>query len=334
MLFAGLSFLLFLLLAADLLLGSVHISISQFFNTLSGHSANVLSNTIIWKFRLPKALAALMAGMALSISGLQMQTIFRNPLAGPYVLGISSGASLGVALVVMGFSGAAFSSLSGYLGRWTMVGAAWVGSASVLLIILLLSFRIRDIMTILILGMMFSGATSAIVTILQYFSSESLLKSFVVWTMGSLGSISQSDLWILAVSLLPGIVLAVITIKPLNALLLGEMYATTMGINVRRVRILIFISTSILTGTITAFCGPVGFIGVAVPHLCRMMFRTASHSILVPASALVGAIVLLASDLVAQIPANDVTLPINSVTALIGIPVIIWVVIRNQRYFN
>lgn len=334
LLFAGLGFLLFLLLLADIFLGSVHFSISQISDSILGHNADSMLNTIVWKFRMPKAITAILAGIALSVSGLQMQTIFRNPLAGPYVLGISSGASLGVALVILGFSGLFHSASLTYLNRWTMVGAAWIGAASVLAIISVLSFRIRDIMTILILGMMFSGAASSIVTILQYFSNESLLKSFVIWTMGSLGGISQNDLWVLFVALMPGFVLAILTIKPLNALLLGETYAITLGVNIRKVRILIFISTCILSGTVTAFCGPIGFIGVAVPHLCRMLFRTASHSILIPASAIVGASVLLASDLISQLPGSDITLPINSVTALVGIPVIVWIVIRNQRHLS
>lgn len=334
LLFAGLGFLFFLLLLADLFLGSVHLSVPQVFDSLMGNGRDAMFDTIIWKFRIPKATTAVLAGIALSVSGLQMQTIFRNPLAGPYVLGISSGASLGVALVILGFSGLFHSASLSYLNRWTMVGAAWIGAASVLAVISVLSFRIRDIMTILILGMMFSGAASSVVTILQYFSNESLLKSFVIWTMGSLGGISQNDLWVLFLALVPGIILAIITIKPLNALLLGETYSITLGVNIRKVRVLIFISTCILTGTITAFCGPIGFIGVAVPHLCRMLFRTASHSILIPASALVGASVLLASDIISQLPGSDITLPINSVTALVGIPVIVWIVIRNQRHLS
>jgi iron complex transport system permease protein len=329
--FVVLSFLLLAFFIADLLLGSLSVPLSEIWASIKGESRNVVYNNILFQFRIPKALTALAAGITLSLSGLQMQTIFRNPLAGPYILGISAGASLGVALVMLGFSGVVAASASVFVGQWTLVLAAWLGAMAILSIILFVSLRIRDIMTILILGMMLSGAISAVVNILQYFSNESLLKSFVVWTMGSLSGISQDDVKILYLALIPALILSVITIKPLNALLLGEKYARSMGVNINQTRTLVFISTSILTGTITAFCGPIGFIGTAVPHVCRFLFKTANHAVLVPACIIVGGITMLISDIVSQLPGSELTIPINSVTALIGIPIIIWIIVRNQK---
>jgi iron complex transport system permease protein len=276
--------------------------------------------------RLVKAMVAVLAGMALSVSGLQMQTLFRNPLAGPYVLGISSGASLGVALFILGMPllGIATSSTISSLGT---AGAAWLGSALILAFVASVSTRIKDIMVILILGMMISSGVSAVVQILQYLSNEEALKSFVIWTMGSLGDVTSKQLGLLLPAVLIGLSVSVAVIKPLNLLLLGEQYARTMGLNVRRSRYLIFLSTTLLAGTVTAFCGPIGFVGLAIPHIARMLFRNADHRVLVPASALCGAVVLLSCDIVSK----WLTLPINTITALLGIPIVIWVVIRNKN---
>ena len=331
-LFAILLIVLLILFITDLFIGSVSIPARELVSIIvTGKSDHQEWVTILTDFRMPRAVTAVLAGLALSLSGLQMQTVFRNPLAGPYVLGISSGASLGVALLVMGafllFPGADIN-----FSTWGIIGAAWLGAGLVMLLILLVSLRIRDVMTILILGILFGSITIAIVSILQYFTHEALLKTFIVWTLGSLGNVTREQLPILLLCLLTGVVLCMITMKTLNALLLGENYARSLGIRVRTGRILIFISTSILAGTITAFCGPIGFIGIAVPHITRLVWRTSDHRILIPGVMLTGSILLLISDMVSQLPGTDRLLPINSVTALLGIPVVVWIVIRNQRF--
>jgi iron complex transport system permease protein len=280
---------------------------------------------IVINIRLIKAVVALLCGAALSVSGLQMQTLFRNPLAGPYILGISSGASLGVAIFILG---APLLGLPMAFTQLGVAGAAWIGAALVLVIIAAVSQRIKDIMVILILGMMFSSGVSAIVQILQYLSKEESLKSFVIWTMGSLGNVTMSQLGILLPSVLLGLLLSVLTIKPLNLLLLGEEYARSMGLNLNRSRQMLFLSTTLLAGTVTAFCGPIGFIGLAVPHVARAMFRNADHRVLLPATALLGACVLVFCDIISKI----LTLPVNSITAILGIPIVIWVVVRNKSF--
>jgi iron complex transport system permease protein len=311
----------------DIFLGSVPIRPSEVLNALSGRSEDV-QNIIIMKFRLPKAITASLVGMALSVSGLQMQTLFRNPMAGPYVLGISSGASLGVAFVIMGFSSAAMS----WAGNWLVVSAAWAGAGGVMLLIMFISARIRDIMTVLILGLMISGGISSLVTIMQYFSQESLLKAYVVWTMGSLGNLTGSQLNVMAISVAAGIIISLFSVKILNALLLGETYAGSIGMNIWFSRALVFTSTTILAGSVTAFCGPIGFIGIAVPHLVRMVFRRSDHRLLLPGTILVGSGVMLLSDIISQLPGTEMVLPVNAVTSLIGIPIVIWVIIRNHKY--
>lgn len=322
-----------LLFILDIFFGSLLIPFKTILHALSGTgNVNPEIKSIILDFRLPKAITAVMAGMALSISGLQMQTIFRNPLAGPYVLGISAGASLGVAILVLGFSSVFTLGLFTISGSWALVIVAWLGSALVLFLILAVSVRIKDILTILILGMLFGSASSAIVNILQYFSNESMLKSFVIWTMGSLGSVTSSQLNVLIPSVLVGLILSLFTVKSLDVMLLGEQYAKSMGLKVRNARFLVFTSTSLLTGSITAFCGPIGFIGIVVPHIGRLLFKTARHKILIPSSLLLGSIVMLFSDIVSQMPGYDSTLPINSVTALVGIPVIIWIILKNRKF--
>ncbi len=333
--FSLLALLLVLFFTADLLLGSVIIPVKQvllaFFPSAE---TNETFRTIILEFRLPKALTAVLTGAALSLSGLQMQTIFRNPLAGPYVLGISAGASLGVALFVLGFSSTLALGMFSASGALPLALVAWLGSFLVMLLVLYVSARVNDIMTLLILGILFTSAVTAIVSILQYFSSESMLKAFIIWTMGSLGSVTKSQLMVLSPAIGAGILLALLKIKDLNAFLLGEDYARSLGVSIISSRILIFMSASLLAGTITAFCGPIGFIGIAVPHICRVFFKTANHMILVPAVIITGSIVMLFSDIVSQLPGMQTTLPINSVTALIGIPVIIWMIVKNRKFVS
>jgi len=324
--------LLIILFFLDLFLGSVNIPFRDIIHVLFNPSkAREEWVTIILEFRLPKALTALLAGIALSISGLQMQTVFRNPLAGPYVLGISAGASLGVAILVLGFS--SFFALGNLqnLGNWAIVIAACSGAALILLLILAVSFRVSDIMTILILGIMFGSATTALVSILQYFSTETMLKAFIIWTMGSLGSVSKMQLNILMFCVIFGTLTAFLSSKMLNALLLGESYAKSMGLNIKLSRIIVFASTSILAGSVTAFCGPIGFIGIAVPHIARMTFKTSNHLYLFTGTVIIGASLLLISDVISQLPGYEKILPINSVTALLGIPVVIWIIIRKRK---
>jgi len=327
-LFTVLSLLTAALFTADLLIGSVAVALRDIWAALTGGSCDPAVRDIILKIRLLKAVTALFAGAALAASGLQMQTLFRNPLAGPYVLGISSGAGLGVALFLLGAPLLGVSAHS-FVQSLSIAGAAWLGAALVLLIVMAVSRRIKDIMVILILGMMFGSGVSSMVEILQYLSSEAALKSFVIWTMGSLGDVTGGNLALMLPVITAGLALSVAVIKPLNLLLLGENYARTMGLNVQRTRTLLFLSTVLLAGTVTAFCGPVGFIGLAVPHLARMLFASADHRVLMPASMLSGAALLLVCDLISK----SLALPINTVTALMGIPVVIVVVVRNRNLF-
>ncbi len=322
-LFVILAVLTTLLFLLDLAVGTVAVPLRDVWNALTGGDCPHSTAKIILNIRLVKAVVALLAGAALSVSGLQMQTLFRNPLAGPYVLGISSGASLGVALFILGAPLLGMSATFTSLG---IAGAAWIGSAIVLTIIAGAGHRIKDIMIILILGMMFSSGVGAVVQILQYLSNEESLKSFVIWTMGSLGDVTLAQLYILLPAVLTGLLVAVITIKPLNLLLFGEDYAVTMGLNIRRSRALLFLSTTLLAGTVTAFCGPIGFVGLAMPHVTRMLFDNSDHRILLPGTVLTGASVLLLCDLVSKL----FTLPVNAITALLGIPVVVWVVLRNK----
>lgn len=325
-LFCTLSALVVLLFAADIAVGSVNIPLRDIWATLTGGECDAVTAKIIIDIRLIKAFVAILAGAALSVSGLQMQTLFRNPLAGPYVLGVSSGASLGVALFILGAPLLGFTA-SPLLTTLGTAGAAWLGAAAILALVASVSRRIKDIMVILILGMMIGSAVSAIVQILQYLSNEEALKSFIVWTMGSLGDVTSSQLLLVAPAIIAGLIIAVSVIKPMNMLLLGESYARTMGLNISRTRTLILLSTTLLAGTVTAFCGPIGFIGLAIPHVARILFRNADHRILLPAAALSGAIALLVCDIFSKLLA----LPVNTITALLGIPIVIWVVIKNKN---
>jgi iron complex transport system permease protein len=307
-LFISLTVLTAFLFLLDLVVGAVRIPVGDVWAALTGGDCPRTTAKIVLNIRLIKAVVALLAGAALSVSGLQMQTLFRNPLAGPYVLGISSGASLGVALVVLAGVGSS------------------AGAAAVLFVIAAVGHRIKDIMVILILGMMFSSGVGAVVQILQYLSKEEALKAFVIWTMGSLGDVTVQQLAVLVPSVVIGLLLAIATIKPLNLLLFGEEYAVTMGLDIRRSRRLLFLSTTLLAGTVTAFCGPIGFVGLAMPHVARMLFRNSDHRVLLPGTLLSGASVLLLCDLVSKL----FTLPINAITALLGIPIVVWVVLRSK----
>lgn len=320
----AMSVITMILFLIDIASGSVSIAPIEVFDVLLGRDCDPSTRTIILNIRLVKAVVALMAGAALAVSGLQMQTLFRNPLAGPYVLGISSGASLGVALFVLG------APILGIAGTWMWLGtagAAWIGAFAVLLLMALVSVRLKDIMVVLILGIMVSSGISAVVQILQFLSQEDALKSYVMWTMGSLSSVTTVQLWVLVPAVLLGLVMAVATVKPLNMLLFGEEYAVTMGLSLHRARGLIFGSTTLLAGTVTAFCGPIGFIGLAMPHVARMLTGSADHRVLVPASLLCGA----SSVLLCDVLASSFILPVNAVTALLGIPVVIYVLFKAAR---
>ena len=323
-LFTLLTALCAVLFVVDIAVGSVAIPLSEVVSALCGGGSEEV-RSIVLDIRLVRAVVAVLAGIALSISGLQMQVLFRNPLAGPYVLGVSAGASFGVALFVLGMPlfGIALSPTLQSLGT---AGAAWIGSAVVLLLVVALARRIKDIMVMLILGIMLSSGVGAVVEIMQYFSSEASLKSYVVWTMGSLGDVTASQLTVLTPVIVAGVAMAIAAIKPMNMLLAGERYAASMGLNIARSRNLILISTTLLAGTITAFCGPVGFVGIAVPHIARMLFRSADHRILLPATILSGVTMLLVGDIVAKYFA----LPINTITALMGIPIVIYIVTRRR----
>lgn len=320
--------LLFLL---DIFLGSVSLSpldvVKAVFNPTGKES-----DIIVLKFRLPKAVTAVLVGAGLSLSGLMMQTVFRNPMAGPYVLGVSSGASLGVAIVILGFSHLFNTGNIGIAGNWLLAGSAWIGAGLILMLMLIISARVKDIMIVLILGIMLSSGISALVTVLQYFSNETMLKAYVIWTMGSLGNLTGSQLAIMSSATFAGIILSLFTMKMLNALLLGENYAGSLGLNVRFARMLIFICTSILAGSVTAFCGPIGFIGIAVPHIARIILQSSDHRALIPASIIAGAGVMLLSDIISQLPGSENVLPVNAVTSFIGIPVVIWIILRNRKY--
>jgi len=328
--FFHLAVILIIAFILDILLGSVSIKPEEILRVFTGN-ANPNIETIILRFRLPKAITSLIVGIALSLSGLQMQTIFRNPMAGPYVLGVSSGASLGVALVILGFSARFVPGNLQNLGNWILVISAWAGAGAVMILIMFISSRIKEIMTILIIGIMLASGISAVVSIMQYFSSETMLKTYVIWTMGSLGNLSGGQLKVLSITVSVGAILSLASVKMLNALLLGENYAGSIGLNIRLSRLLIFACTSIMAGSVTAFCGPIGFIGIAVPHIARNLFRSSDHKILVPGTILAGGIIMLISDIISQLPGTENILPVNSVTSLIGIPVVIWVILRRRR---
>lgn len=321
--------LLLLAFFLNISFGQVAIPLKEVFKSLLGSTASKDTwEYIIFNFRLPKAITAILVGIGLSISGLLMQTLFRNPLAGPYVLGLSSGSSLGVALVILASNILGFGILNLEV---SIILASCLGSFLVMLLVLIISQRLRDTATILIVGLMFSSFTSAIVSVLTYFSSAEQLQKFTFWSMGNLGNLSWQNIFILFVAVLLGLLLSLLSIKSLDALLLGENYAKSMGLNVKKSRYIIIIATSILAGSITAFAGPIAFVGLAVPHLAKLLFQTSNHKILFWSTILIGGILMLFCDMISQLPGLDFTLPINAITSIIGAPIVIWLLIRKKN---
>lgn len=322
---------LLVLFFADLLLGSVSISLQDFFNSLFGNSSNPLIYDIVLKFRLPKAITCLLAGSSLALAGLLMQTLFRNPLAGPDVLGLSSGASLMVALLVMA-SQTQFDFFS-FLGQnpWSLAMAASSGSILIFLLMISVAQYLKDNSALLIVGLMVSAATASIVSVLQFLSKAEDLQSFTIWSLGSVGNTTWKEIEILFIITLLGTGLSIWLIKPLNAWLLGENYAKSLGINLKQSRLLIVASTGLLAGGITAFCGPIAFVGLAVPHLVKLLIPTTNHKLLIPVVMAGGSILLLLCDIITQLPTGAQVLPLNAVTSMIGAPVVIWMVIRYKQ---
>ncbi|CAL2101812.1 Iron ABC transporter [Tenacibaculum sp. 190130A14a] len=325
---------LFVFAFLNLSLGSVAIPPKEIFNILLGGIPFKESwETILLNYRLPKTITAILVGSGLSISGLLMQTLFRNPLAGPFVLGISSGASLGVAVLILG-SGL----FGGFLGNalvssWSTAIASSLGSFLVLLAVIAAANKVRNTMSILIIGLMFGSLTSAIISVLSYFSEAEQIQQYVFWSFGSLGNLSWNELSVFFVIYIVGIGALFSVIKPLNSFLLGENYAKSLGINIKKSRNIILLVTSLLTGVITAFAGPIAFVGIAVPHIAKMFFSSSNHKILIPAAALTGAIILLICDSIAQLPTSEFTLPINAITSLFGAPIVIWLLVRKKKIY-
>jgi iron complex transport system permease protein len=334
-LFLGLAVGLILLFFVNISFGSITIPFKEIYTSLTGgDSSRETWQYIILNYRLPKAIAAILVGMGLSISGLLMQTLFRNPLAGPYVLGLSSGASLGVATVVLGATllPPFFSTL--LVSSYGIALASSLGSFIVLLAVLAVSHRLRDTMAILIVGLMFGSLTSAIVGTLTYFSTAEQLQKFTFWSLGNLGNLSWNSIFILFSCVFVGLVLSLFSIKPLNSLLLGENYAKSLGLNYKKARVIIIVATSILAGSITAFAGPIAFIGLAVPHIAKLVFQTSNHSILFWSTILFGAMIMLICDSISQMPFSNITLPINAVTSIFGAPIVIWLLVRKRKMMN
>jgi len=326
--------ILLVLFITNISLGSVSIPLKEIFNLLSGGVTLKSSwETIIISYRLPKAITAILVGSGLSISGLLMQTLFRNPLAGPFVLGISSGASLGVALLILGSSVFGGFFLVAIYSNWALAIAASAGSFLVLSAVIIAANRVRNTMSILIIGLMFGSLTSAVISVLAFFSEAEQIQQYLFWSFGSLGNLTWTELSVFGIIYLVGILGTFSIIKPLNSFLLGENYAKSLGINIKKSRNIILLITSILTGVITAFSGPIAFVGLAVPHIAKMIFSTSNHKILLPAVALIGAIILLICDSIAQLPTSEFTLPINAITSLFGAPVVIWLLIRKKKIY-
>lgn len=328
--FTIISIVLLLLAVTDMNVGSFKISASDIWNYF--FNKDLLSDAVrntIQEFRIPRVVTAIIAGAALSISGLLMQTMFRNPLAGPYVLGISNGASLGVAIVVLGLGSLVSSQalMSGII----IPLAAGIGAALVLLLVLAVSFRVKDSLSILIVGILISGVVASVVSIMQFFASEVAVKYYVVWTMGSIDAVSLSDTMIMLPVIVVMSAIMYAFSKPLNIFLLGENFACGMGVNVKTLRIAVFAGVSVLTGIVTAYCGPLGFIGLAVPHIARWIFNSSNHFVLFPATILLGASFLLCGDILSHVIYSGGVLPINAVISILGAPFIIWVVMKNQR---
>lgn len=320
-----------LLWLLNLSLGSIAIPLVSLLERLCGSSFPRESwEIIVIDYRIPKSLTAILAGIGLSVSGLQMQTFFRNPLAGPFVLGISSGAGLGVAILSMAGTAFGWQILSGSPNYWAAIVASSAGAIGVLVLMGLAAWKVKDSMTLLIVGLMFGSAASSVITLLSYFSAAEELKMFTLWSMGNLGNTGWNELGILTGAVVFGLSLVLFSVKSYNAMLLGEAYAKSMGINFEKLRWIMIVSTGVLTGGITAFCGPIAFIGIAVPHLARLLFKTNDHRILFPATAILGILVLLACDTIAQLPGFATSLPINAVTTAFGAPLIIWLIMKRN----
>jgi len=332
--FIFLSGLLIILFYLNISFGSVSIPFKDIFNSIFGGNVSKDSwETIIINFRIPKAITAILVGSGLSVCGLLMQTLFRNPLAGPFVLGISSGASLGVAVLILGSSVFGGILLTNSLSQWSLPLAASLGAFLVLSAVIIAANRVRNTMSILIIGLMFGSLTSAVISVLAYFSEADKIKQFLFWSFGSLGNLSWNEITVFSIIYTIGIIGTIFVLKPLNSFLLGENYAKSLGINVKKSKNIILLITSLLTGVITAFSGPIAFVGLAVPHITRMLFSSSNHKILLPAVAIIGAIVLLICDMIAQVPTSEFTLPINAITSLFGAPVVIWLLVRKKRIF-
>ncbi|HEY0652560.1 MAG TPA: iron ABC transporter permease [Chryseosolibacter sp.] len=318
-----------LLFVLNLTLGSVKIPASEILNILLGfRSEEPVWTEIIWDFRMTKAFTCVLGGSALALGGLQMQTLFRNPLAGPDVLGLTSGASLAVSLLYMG--SAAGVTVLFISSAWAVAIASSIGCLGVFLIMLAVSKRLKDNVSLLIVGLMVGAATASVVSVLQYLSRAEDLQVYMIWTFGSLSGLNWVEIRVLAAIVLAGLVISVLNVKALNVWLLGENYAQSLGINIKRSRLLAIFSASILTGGVTAFCGPIAFVGLAVPHLVKLLINSHNHKLLLPAVAVGGAVLLLACDILAQLPSSSAVLPINAITALVGAPVVIWVIMRNK----
>ncbi len=323
-----LAVILILLFLVNISLGSVKIPLPDTLTILfGGHPDNVAWKNILIDFRLTKALTCVFAGGALALGGLLMQTLFRNPLAGPDVLGLSSGASLAVAVLVMAGTFAA-PLLTGAL---SIAIAASIGSALIFMVVLAVANRVKDNTSLLLIGLMIGAATSSLVSVLQFTSRSEDQHYFLVWTFGSMGGLNWQEIYLLGSIFLIGIVLSLLLSKSLNAWLLGDNYAQALGIRLQRARVLLIICTSLLAGSVTAFCGPIAFIGLAIPHLARLVINTTNHKILIPGVVLTGAAVMLFCDTIAQLPGSSFVLPINAITSLIGAPVVIWVIVRSKK---
>jgi len=334
----ALALLLVIVFLVDVAYGSVSIPLRTILDIMvSGRGQNPAWVYIIKEIRIPKSITALIAGCALPVSGLQMQTLFRNPLASPSILGISAGAGLGVALVMLSAGSVttiyAISEL-GISGTWLLLLAGSLGAAAIMLLILGISVRIRDNVIMLVIGVMIGNITLSIISIWQYFSSPEQVKDYLIWTFGSLGGVTGSQLSLLGIVVAVGLLIAFASSKVLDTLLLGEQYARSMGLTVNNARLLIIGSTSLLAGSVTAFCGPISFIGIAVPHLARSLFNTSDHRVLIPACCLMGTSLMLICDIVSQLPGSNSVLPINVITALVGSPVVIWIIMSRNNLKN
>ena len=322
-----------ILMIVNLLIGSVRIPVADVCGILAGTESHEIWENIIWKSRLPQALTAIVAGAGLAVSGLQMQTVFRNPLAGPSVLGISNGSALGVAFVVLlsGRLGGVALSRLGYLGDAAMSVAAIVGALAVMMLIVWISQKVRGNVTLLIIGVMIGYLATAIIGVLKFLSPEEDVKAFVVWGLGSFSRVSGDEMVLFVVLMAILLPLSFLLVKPMNLLLLGERYAANLGLNIRKARLLVILCSGVLVAIVTAYCGPIMFIGLAVPHLARALFRTSDHRMLIPATMLCGAALALVCNLIARMPGFEGALPVNSVTALVGAPVIAAVLFRRRK---